>query len=59
MPLDRATGIAATVGKIFAVIFGIVGLIFLSPFLVLIALFIYIGASMESTAVKYHFLCRT
>jgi len=33
-----------------------VGLIFLSPFLVLIALFIYIGASMESTAVKYHFL---
>jgi len=41
------------------VIFGIVGLIFLSPFLVLIALFIYIGASMESTAVKYHFLCRT
>ena len=56
MPLDRATGIAATVGKIFAVIFGIVGLIFLSPFLVLIALFIYIGASMESTAVKYHFL---
>ncbi|WP_292370919.1 site-2 protease family protein [Methanoregula sp. UBA64] len=56
MPLDRATGIAATVGKIFAVIFGIVGLVFLSPFLVLIALFVYIGASMESTAVKYHFL---
>ncbi|MFA5254314.1 MAG: site-2 protease family protein [Methanoregula sp.] len=56
MPLDRATGIAATVGKVFAVIFGIVGLVFLSPFLVLIALFIYIGASMESTAVKYHFL---
>ncbi|MDD4484125.1 MAG: site-2 protease family protein [Methanoregula sp.] len=56
MPLDRATGIAATVGKVFAVIFGIVGLIFINPFLVLIALFIYIGASMESTAVKYHFL---
>jgi len=56
MPLDRATGIAATVGKIFAVIFGIVGLVFLSPFLVLIALFVYIGASMESTAVKYHYL---
>lgn len=56
MPLDRATGIAATVGKVFAVIFGIVGLVFLSPFLLLIALFVYIGASMESTAVRYHFL---
>jgi Zn-dependent protease len=56
MPLDRATGIAANVGKIFAVIFGIIGLVLLSPFLILIALFIYIGASMESTAVQYHFL---
>jgi Zn-dependent protease/predicted transcriptional regulator len=56
MPLDRATGIAATVGKVFAVIFGIVGLVFFSPFLILIALFVYIGASMESTAVRYHFL---
>ena len=51
MPLDRATRIAANVGKAFAVIFGIIGLYFLSPFLILIALFIYIGASMESTAV--------
>jgi len=56
MPLDRATGIAANVGKIFAVIFGIIGLVLFSPFLILIALFIYIGASMESTAVQYHFL---
>ena len=56
MPLDRATGIAATIGKVFAVIFGIVGLFLLNPFLILIALFIYIGASMESTAVRYHFL---
>ena len=56
MPLDRATRIAANVGKAFAVIFGIIGLYFLSPFLILIALFIYIGASMESTAVQYNVL---
>jgi len=56
MPLDRATRIAANVGKAFAVIFGIIGLFFLSPFLILIALFIYIGASMESTAVQYNVL---
>lgn len=56
MPLHRATQIAAVVGKGFAVIFGIIGLIALSPFLILIALFIYIGAGMESTAVKYSHL---
>ena len=56
MPLHRATRIAANVGKAFAVIFGIVGLYFFSPFLILIALFIYIGASMESTAVQYNYL---
>lgn len=56
MPLHRATQIAADIGKGFAIIFGIVGLFFLSPFLILIALFIYIGANMESTAVKYSHL---
>ena len=56
MPLYRATRIAANVGKGFAIIFGIVGLIFLNPFLILIALFVYIGASMESTAVQYSYL---
>jgi len=58
MPLDRATRIAANVGKAFAVIFGIVGLYFLSPFLILIALFVYIGAGLESTAVQYNVLLR-
>ncbi len=58
MPLDRATRIAANVGKAFAVTFGIVGLIFLSPFLILIALFVYIGAGLESTAVQYNVLLR-
>jgi len=56
MPLHRATKIAADVGKGFAIIFGLVGLVFFSPFLILIAFFIYIGASMESTAVKYSYL---
>src|SRR5208337_2353975 len=36
MPLHRATRIAANIGKAFAVIFGIVGLYFFSPFLILI-----------------------
>jgi Zn-dependent protease/predicted transcriptional regulator len=56
MPLHRATKIAADIGKGFAIVFGLVGLFFFSPFLILIALFIYIGASMESTAVKYSYL---
>jgi Zn-dependent protease/predicted transcriptional regulator len=55
MPLYRATKIAADIGKGFAIIFGIIGL-FSNPFLILIALFIYIGASSESTAVKYSYL---
>jgi Zn-dependent protease/predicted transcriptional regulator len=56
MPLYRATKIAADVGKGFAIIFGLVGLVFFSPFLILIAFFIYIGASMESAAMKYTYL---
>jgi Zn-dependent protease/predicted transcriptional regulator len=56
MPLHKATQIAADIGKGFAIIFGIVGLFFFSPFLILIALFIYIGANMESAAVKYSHL---
>ena len=56
MPLHRATKIAADVGKGFAILFGIIGLFTFSPFLILIALFIYIGANAESTAVKYSHL---
>jgi Zn-dependent protease/predicted transcriptional regulator len=56
MPLHQATRIAADIGKGFAIIFGIIGLIAFSPFLILIALFIYIGANMESTAVRYSHL---
>jgi Zn-dependent protease/predicted transcriptional regulator len=57
MPLQRATQIAADIGKGFAILFGIIGIFTYDPFLILIALFIYIGANMESTAVRYsHFL---
>ncbi len=53
MPLHKATQIAADIGKGFAILFAIVGLFYFEPFLILIALFIYIGANMESMAVKY------
>jgi len=56
MPLHQATRIAADIGKGFAILFGIIGLFAFSPFLILIALFIYIGANMESVAVKYSHL---
>src|SRR6476620_7294372 len=43
----RATQIAATVGQGFAFVFGFLGLIW-NPFLIFIALFVYIGASQEA-----------
>jgi Zn-dependent protease/CBS domain-containing protein len=54
MSFARATQIAATVGQAFAFIFGFVGLIGIpgllhsNPFLLFIALFVYIGASQEA-----------
>ncbi len=56
MPLHRATRIAADIGKGFAIIFGLIGIVSLSPLLLLIAFFIYIGASQETVAVKYSVL---
>ncbi len=47
----RATQIAATIGKGLAVVLGIVGLSG-NPFLVFIALFVWMGAGQENTAVK-------
>lgn len=54
MSYARATQAAATVGQAFAFIFGIVGLFGVpgviqpNPFLIFIALFVYIGASQEA-----------
>ena len=49
----RATEVAARVGRAFALVFGIVG-IFYNPFLVLIALFVWLGAAAESSASQEH-----
>lgn len=56
MPLSRATRIAADVGKGFAVLFGVVGLLLLNPILIIIAFFIYIGANQEATFLRYNIL---
>jgi CBS domain-containing protein len=45
----QATRIAAAVGQVFAVIFGFVGLL-VNPLLVLIAVFVWFGASQEAAA---------
>jgi len=47
----KATNIAANVGQVFAVVFFMLGLLF-NPFLVLIALFIFIGAYTENKMVQ-------
>jgi Zn-dependent protease len=44
----RATSIAARIGKAFAVLFGFIGF-FTNPFLVFIALFVWLGAAGEET----------
>ncbi len=51
MSRAKATDIAATLGQTLAVIFFVMGLFF-NPFLVLIALFIFIGAYGENQMVK-------
>ena len=47
----RATRIAAYVGQALALVFGLVGLIW-NPFLVFIALFVWIGAAQENAMVQ-------
>src|SRR4029450_6490425 len=47
MTYARATQVAANVGQGFAFVFGFIGLIW-NPFLLFIALFVYIGASQDT-----------
>ena len=56
MPLHRATRIAADIGKGFAIVFALIGIVLINPLLLLIAFFIYMGASQETVAVKYSVL---
>jgi len=51
MPFDRATAIAAAVGRVFAIGLGLVGL-FTNIWLTFIAVFIYFGASSEANQVR-------
>ncbi|HEX3684084.1 MAG TPA: site-2 protease family protein [Bryobacteraceae bacterium] len=48
----RATQTAAAVGQAIALVFGLIGLFF-DPFLVFIALFVWIGAAHESHSVQF------
>src|SRR5947209_14292408 len=60
----RATQVAATVGQAFAFLFGIVGLFGIpgvvasNPFLIFIALFVYIGASQEAAVAQMRDITR-
>lgn len=48
----KATRIAAGIGQGMALLFGLVGLFF-NPFLILIALFVWIGAAQEAAAAEF------
>jgi Zn-dependent protease/CBS domain-containing protein len=52
-PFSTATTIAANVGKALAIGFGLIGLFVGNLFLVLIAFFVYVGASQENKFVVY------
>ncbi|MBM3321617.1 MAG: site-2 protease family protein [Candidatus Eisenbacteria bacterium] len=51
MEYTRATQTAASIGQALALVFGFVGL-FTNPFLILIALFVWLGASQEASMVQ-------
>lgn len=51
MDYVRATQIAATIGQGIALLFGFIGL-FMNPFLVFIALFVWMGAAQEASVVQ-------
>jgi Zn-dependent protease len=56
MPYPKATRTAASVGQLMAILFGFGGLSTGNPFLVLIALFVWLGAEAEARQVEERFL---
>lgn len=56
MPIHQATAIAADIGRGFAIVFGIIGLLVFNPILIIIAVFVYLGAGQEATMVRYSHL---
>ncbi|MBN2505416.1 MAG: site-2 protease family protein [Verrucomicrobia bacterium] len=48
----RATVIAANIGQIMAILFGIVGFLY-NPWLIFIAIFVYLGAQAEASQVEF------
>ncbi|MBP2133045.1 Zn-dependent protease/predicted transcriptional regulator [Methanomicrobium sp. W14] len=58
LPIYQATKISADIGRAFAVIFGIFGIFVLNPILVIIAIFIYLGAGQEAEMTKFNELLR-
>jgi CBS domain-containing protein len=58
MPLRKATKIAADVGKGFAILFAVLGIIAFNPILIIIAFFIYIGAGQEFSVLRYQILLK-
>ena len=44
----RATELAATIGQAFAVVFGVIGIFYYNPMLLIIAVFIFLAASSEA-----------
>jgi len=57
MPENRATNIAAGIGQAIAVVFAVVGL-FWNPILLLIAMFVFLGAGQEAAFVQRRFMVR-
>jgi Zn-dependent protease len=52
MDYVKATDVAARVGQVLALLFGFIGLLDTNPFLVFIALFVWIGAAQEASMVQ-------
>jgi Zn-dependent protease len=52
LPYSRATRLAASIGQFIAILFGLVGLTAGTPLLLLIALFVWIGAEAEAAQVE-------